>query len=192
MNLFRTLSGAALVCLAGGGLSSCLNPPNYPIVPEIDFKDVQVVRVPASNGNLATDTLKFAINFRDGDGDLGLSDQDITVAPWNADTGGPYGRGYKFNYFIRPFVFDISSRQFVPFTTPLALGGFVGEYDGRYLRLDGADAKPAPLKGELRYKLPISLDGDIYRAGQVFRFEISIMDRALHQSNTITTSEVTL
>jgi hypothetical protein len=158
-------------------------------VPEIDFKDVQVVRVPASNGNLAIDTLKFAINFRDGDGDLGLSDQDITVAPWNATTGGPNNRGYSYNYFIKPFKKN-DTGQFVEFLIPGGIGA--GEYDGRYLRLDGADAKPAPLKGELRYKLPLSLDGDVFRAGQVFRFEISIMDRALHQSNTITTSEVTL
>jgi len=191
MNLFRTLSAAALVCLAGASVSSCLNAPEYPIEPEIDFKDLQIVRVPASNGNLAIDTLKFAINFRDGDGDLGLSDQDITVAPWNATTGGPNNRGFSYNYFIQPFVKDPVTEQFVRFTTPPPFG-FVGEYDGRYLRLDATDAKPAPLRGELRYKLPLSLDGAIFRAGQVFRFEISIMDRGLHQSNTITTSEVTL
>ncbi|MBD2766685.1 hypothetical protein IC235_02120 [Hymenobacter sp. BT664] len=187
MSLFRTLSGAALVCLAGASVSSCLNAPDYPIEPQIDFKEVQVTRVPASGGNLAVTTLKFVLNFRDGDGDLGLSPDDIEVAPWNARTGGPNNRGYGLNYFIQPFLKDPVTGQFVRFVIDSP-----GEYDSRYPRLDGADAKPAPLKGELRYELPLSIDRTFLRSGQVFRFEISIMDRALHQSNTITTSEVTL
>lgn len=191
MNLYRTLSGAALFCLTGAGLSSCLNAPNYPVEPSIDFKEVQVVHIPATNGLAASDELNFALDFRDGDGDLGLSDDDIKVAPWNATTGGHNNRGYGLNYFIQPFLKDPVTGQFVKFVNPPPFGK-VGEYDGRYLRLDVADAKPAPLKGELRYKLPLSLDGAIFAPGQVFRFEISIMDRALHESNKITTSEVKL
>ena len=193
MNLFRPLTAAALFCLASAGLSSCLNPPDYPIEPAIDFGSLQVTRIPASNGQLAIDELNFALNFRDGDGDLGLSDEDIKVAPYNATTGGHNNRGYSYNYYIQPLLKN-SSGVFVAFTTPLPPGGFgfVGEYDGRFLRLDEAGAKPAPLKGELRYKLPLSLDGAVFKPGQVFKFEISILDRGLHESNKITTSEVTL
>ena len=68
--------------------------------------------------------------------------------------------------------------------------GFVGEFDGTYPRLDGAQTKAAPLKGELRYKLPVLIEGTKLRAGQVLRFEISILDRGLHQSNVITTPNV--
>ncbi|MCC3155292.1 hypothetical protein Q3A66_19655 [Hymenobacter sp. BT770] len=190
MNLFRTLSGALLVGLTGAGLNSCINAPDYPIVPEIEFKDLQVGKYRPGGGQLAFDTLKFALNFKDGDGDLGLSDDDIKNAPFNAKTGGHNNRGYSFNYFIQPFVKNASG-NFVQFVNAPPFG-FVGEYDGRYLRLDGADAKPAPLRGVLRYKLPLALDGTAFSPGQVFRFEISIMDRALHESNKITTSEVKL
>ncbi|ALW86444.1 hypothetical protein AUC43_15940 [Hymenobacter sedentarius] len=190
MNLFRTLSGALLVGLTGAGLNSCINAPNYPIVPEIEFKDLQVGKYRPGNGQLAFDTLKFALNFKDGDGDLGLSDDDIKNAPFNAKSGGHNNRGYSFNYFIQPFLKDASGK-FVQFVNAPPFG-FVGEYDGRYLRLDGPDAKPAPLRGVLRYKLPLALDGTAFKPGQVFRFEISIMDRALHESNKITTSEVKL
>ena len=190
MNLFRTLRAAALVSLAGAGLSSCLSPPDYPIEPAIDFKDLRVVHVPAGGGLTATDTLKFSVDFRDGDGDLGLSDDDIKVAPWNSTTGGHNNRGYAFNYFIQPFVKNANG-QFVRFVNPPPFGK-VGEYDGRFLRLDRADAKPAPLKGTLNYRLPLSLDGAIFFPGQVLRFEISILDRGLHESNKITTPEVTL
>ncbi|GAB3333716.1 hypothetical protein GCM10027511_42110 [Hymenobacter humi] len=197
MNLFRTLSGAALVCLSAAGFTSCISAPDYPDEPEIDFKELTVGRNRPGGGNLPVDTLKFALDFKDGDGDLGLSDDDIRNAPFNSNTGGPNNRGYSYNYFIQPFKKNPTSGVFERFVTPL---GFVGEYDGRFLRLDGTnttDAKPAPLRGTLRYKLPISIDGNsqfpgVFNIGDTFRFEISIMDRALHQSNKITTSEVTL
>lgn len=189
MNLFRTLGGVALLGMAGAALNSCINAPSYPIEPSIDFSSLKMLRNRPS-GQLEIDTLTFAVNFKDGDGDLGLSDADITMAPWNTTTGGHNNRGYKYNYFIQPFLKN-SNGQFVQFITPAPFG-FVGEYDGRYLRLDGTDAKPAPLRGTLRYKLPLTLDGSIYKPGQTFRFEISIMDRSLHESNKITTAEVTL
>ncbi|WP_210519295.1 hypothetical protein [Hymenobacter terricola] len=186
MNLFRTLSGLALVCLAGTGLSSCLNAPDYPVEPAIDFNSLQLVRNRPA-GQTEIDSLKFALDFRDGDGDLGLSDADILVAPWNATTGGHNNRGYAYNYFIQPFKWD--GTNWVKF---INAGGFQGEYDGRYFRLDAKDARPSPLKGVLRYTLPLNVDGAPFYPGDRLRFEISIMDRALHQSNVITTSEVTL
>lgn len=192
MNLFRTLRGVALVCLAAAALPSCLTPPNYPDEPEIDFNSLTKISVPSAGGQLAVDTLVFAVNFKDGDGDLGLSGSDITSAPFNSTTGGPNNRGYRFNYFIQPFKKNVLNGVFEPYITP---GGFLGEYDGRYPRLDSEkeeDAKAAPLRGTLRYKLPVFLDGSVFAAGNVFRFEISIMDRQLHQSNKIVTSEVKL
>lgn len=188
MTVFRTLGGAGLLAFTGLGLSSCLQAPNYPITPEIDFKELRIVHVPPAGGLDGVDTLKFYLNFRDGDGDLGLSDSDTKVAPWNTTTGGHNNRGTKFNYFIQPFRKDNAGR-FVPFINP---SGFAGEYDGRFLRLDGPDAKPSPLRGELRYKLPLTLDYSTFSPKQVFRFEISILDRALHESNKITTTEVIL
>ena len=186
MNLFRTLCGLALTGLAT--TSSCISPPDYSLVPEIDFKEVEVTHVPASGGLLATDTLNFKLNFRDGDGDLGLTKEDADKAPYNATTGGPNNRGYQYNYIIQPFVKDNSGR-FVLFLNP---GARPGEYDSRYPRLDGINTKPAPLKGVLSYKLPIPIGGPVLRNGTVVRFEISILDRALQQSNKITTSEITL
>ena len=97
----------------------------------------------------------------------------------------------EYNYFIQPFLKN-SNGQFVQFVTPPPFGK-IGQYDGTFLRLvENLNAKPAPLRGELRYKLPISIDGASFFPGQVFRFEITIMDRALHVSNTITTSEIKL
>jgi hypothetical protein len=193
MNLFRTLGVASLVCLVGAGLNGCINAPDYDSTPEIDFKSLDKVYVPRSGGLLARDTLRFALDFKDGEGDLGLSDNDIKVAPYNSTTGGPNNRGNGVNFIIQPF----KQRKL-----PGGGGNFEryviaaqGEYDGRFLRLDdvdGAESKPAPLRGTLRYKLPLELDGISFTPGDVFRFEIRIVDRALHVSNTITTTPITL
>ncbi|HEX8506661.1 MAG TPA: hypothetical protein VF630_14955 [Hymenobacter sp.] len=198
MNLFRTLGVASLACLAclvGTGLNGCINAPEYDTTPEIEFKELQVVHVPRSGGLLGQDTLKFFVNFKDGDGDLGLSDEDIKVAPFNSTTGGINGRGNGFNYFIQPYKKKGPNGPFEKFVVSNP-----GEYDGRFLRLDdvdGGESKPAPLRGILQYKLPLFIDGNsqfpgVFNEGDVFRFEISISDRSLHQSNTVTTSEVTL
>jgi hypothetical protein len=189
MNPLRTLAVAS-ICLTGLSLSSCLNAPDYPDTPSIDFNSLTVVRSKPA-GQTETDELNFAIDFRDGNGDLGLSDDDIKVAPWNQTTGGPNRRGYAFNYFIQPYKRTGTAPNYtwVKFINP---GGMEGEYDGRFLRLSEPDARPAPLKGTLRYKLPLDINGAPFYPGDVLRFEISIMDRGLHRSNVITTTEVKL
>ena len=189
MNLFRTLGAVALLALGGAGTSSCLKAPDFPVEPTIKFSSLKKTYVPPIvAGATAADTLLFAVDFQDGDGDLGLNADDATMPPYDAQTGGHNNLATSNNYFIQPF--KNVGGIFMPFYTP---SGYPGEYDGRYPRLETTtDTKPAPLKGTLRYKLRVPLNRVSYLAGDVFRFEISIMDRAFHQSNTVTTTEVTL
>ncbi|MET4072862.1 hypothetical protein [Hymenobacter sp. UYCo722] len=189
MNLFRTLGAVALLGLGWAGTSSCLKAPEFPVEPTITFNNLKNIYVPPIvAGATAADTLEFAVDFQDGDGDLGLDADDAKAAPYNAQTGGHNNLATSNNYFIQPF--KKINGKFAPFYTP---SGFPGEYDGRYPRLETTtDTKPAPLKGTLRYKLRLPLNRTSYSAGDVLRFEISIMDRAFHQSNTVTTTEVTL
>jgi hypothetical protein len=187
MNLFRTPTVLGL-SVAALSLSSCLSAPDYPVEPAIDFKSVDVVVVP-TGPRTAIDTLKFSVDFRDGDGDLGLNDADTKVAPYSDATGGFNGRSKVYNYSIKPF-----KRSGTPgnYTYTPFVNSAEGEYDGTYPRLEKDDARPAPLKGTLTYALPISVDGAPFYPGDTFRFEITIMDRALHRSNTVTTTDVTL
>ncbi len=195
MNLFRFLSGTVVSGLMMAGLSGCLNPPEYSVVPEIDFKEVQVNRIPAAAGLSASNEITFFLNFRDGDGDLGLTKEDIKLPPYNQPPKPPVSlRGHttnEFNYLIQPFVKDPVTGQFKQFINAPPFGKF-GEYDSTYPKLDVNATKPAPLKGVLRFKLALFTDDTPFSKGQVVRFEITIMDRALHVSNTITTSEITL
>ena len=193
MNLFRTLSGAAVALFIGAGMTSCLQAPDYPITPEIDFKELRVNYTPRGTQD-AINELTFVLNFRDGDGDLGLSDDDIHQPPYNQPPPPSVPRRNhltsEYNYLIQPYIKNAMGR-FEAFMNPPPLVK-IGEYDATFVRLDGVNARSGPMRGELNYRLPISIDGVTFKTGQVFRFEITIIDRALHVSNTITTSEVTL
>jgi hypothetical protein len=53
--------------------SSCFDPPEYPNQPSIDFEGLEFYAEAD-----AIDSLVLSINFKDGDGDLGLSSDDIS------------------------------------------------------------------------------------------------------------------
>jgi hypothetical protein len=54
------------------GLGSCFNPPEYAIAPQISFNSIQFKVTPDI---VDADSLILFIDFRDGNGDLGLNDQ---------------------------------------------------------------------------------------------------------------------
>ena len=192
MNLFRTLSAAAVLAIGWAGTSSCLKAPDFPVTPAITFNQINsIYEPPSATSSQGGDTIEFVINFQDGDGDLGLDADEADVAPYNQPTGGHNNLRKSNNFFIQPYKLNKSNNQFEPFYT--SNGGFPGENDSRYPRLDiDRTAKPAPLKGTLRFKVRLRLNRTDYAVGDVFKFDVSIMDRAFHQSNTITTTPVTL
>lgn len=71
------------VMVLGLGLVSCFDPPDYPITPEISyenlvFKDIADASEP--------DSLILFINFKDGDGDLGLDPSELGCYIVGSDT----------------------------------------------------------------------------------------------------------
>ena len=180
MNLFRTLRSTGFALFVGLGLSSCLQAPDYAIEPRIEEKTVTVFRRNDVFG--LRDSVEVALDFQDGDGDLGLDVSDNT-GPFAFNNG--LNRYYE-NYFIQP---QYKNRQgvFVPLL-PL------GSANGRFIRLTKEDAKPGPIKGVLRRSLIISLLDTAYsaRPGTEYRFEVVIVDRTLHESNKVVTKPVKL
>jgi hypothetical protein len=51
---------------------SCFNPPEFPVVPKIEFNRVEFIE----NSSTAFDSLVIYIDFRDGDGDLGIDPEN--------------------------------------------------------------------------------------------------------------------
>lgn len=61
---------AGLVVLA----SSCFNPPEFPLEPKIEFADIYFGVTPDA---LKADSIVVSIDFKDGDGDLGLAGENV-------------------------------------------------------------------------------------------------------------------
>lgn len=71
MKAFRL---ALLVLLAGTLIFACVNPPNYPDAPEIEYMGVNKTTIFQGTPNLPADTLAIRFSFTDGDGDLSSED----------------------------------------------------------------------------------------------------------------------
>ena len=182
MNLFRlafTLSGLALL---GGGLSSCLKEPEYSTTPEISFDNIRVNRsYPLINGQIdpkgqPTDTVTITLRYQDGDGDLGLNQSEVDSPPYK-------GTRFANNYFVQPLIKNPQTRKYeaASFTDN-------GTFDHITTLTDD---KKSPIKGTLVRKLFYNY-GDLFTAGQTVRFQISIVDRALHESNVVTTDSIVI
>jgi|GEM_PF-242500 len=190
MNSFRLPLAFGGLALLAGGLSSCLKAPEYPVTPSISFNSIRVSRyTPANRGEQPQDTIAITINYQDGDGDLGLNDDEIKANPKK------YTGVFASNYFIEPFVLNRTTRQYQPLTTygvPAGANPYTaGTYNGVFSHPTSVtDSKAAPIKGTLTYTLiPLGL-GDVFSPRDSVRFEVHIVDRALNLSNTITTKSV--
>jgi len=97
----RTLYSLGIAVLLTALLASCYRPPEFANEPSITFNSVEFKDLPptSSDGLPQADTLVITLNFRDGDGNLGLGrdDNDPPYQPlfffFNPETGGPIQAG---------------------------------------------------------------------------------------------------
>lgn len=173
--LLYSLRLAGLLVVAAGAVSSCLSPPDYSSTPSIDNPQLTSTRL--GTGGDRRDSMIVAVTYQDGDGDLGLSDADIA---------GAYAAN-PINYFLQPQLKNASG-LFVDYTsTTIPLG----RYNGRYPRITAEGTKESPVKGTLLYSQNFLL-GSPFRPGQEVRFVVSIQDRGLNKSNTVTTNSIVI
>jgi hypothetical protein len=83
MKILERLSVPALLVVV---LSSCFDPPQYSVVPQIEYQRIEFIEV---GGFSEPDSVILYIDFKDGDGDLGLSGA--------SDISDPY---HDSNYFL--------------------------------------------------------------------------------------------
>jgi hypothetical protein len=79
-------------------MSACINPPDYPTVPQIEFDSLTKTYV---KGLPALDSITFYISFTDGDGDLGPVNNDTTPNLLFKDSRTGFINGFQFP-FITP------------------------------------------------------------------------------------------
>lgn len=150
-------------------LSGCMKKESYPDIPQIEFVSYTNV---FDTGRYAIQGI-LNISFRDGNGDIGFYSDADTFPPYQP--GGQYYYNYVIIYFEKqngvykqidlspPF----SSR--IPWLTPLDPG--------------------KAIKGTISDKMDFMNPIHLYDTIQLKAF---IYDRALHQSNVITTPEIIL
>jgi hypothetical protein len=79
----KVIKGLVLLCFLAVLVSSCFDPPEFKNIPEITYNKIQFKEVPGAGTN---DSLILYINFKDGDGDLGLDpdDPEFSQDPFNS------------------------------------------------------------------------------------------------------------
>lgn len=153
-------------------ICSCQRPPDYDKIPKIEFKSIQKSVIFSQVSLSKQDSIVVTLSFEDGDGDLGMTTDQVNKNPYV----GFYERNYHATLYKRvkgvyKEVFDLEGNT-------LKYGGFFPPL------VD----KEGPIDGDLNYQILISHNNaQILEAFDTLRFEIFIIDRDLNQSNTITT-----
>ena len=99
----KAFKGLILFCFLATGVSSCFDPPEFELGPKIELIDIQFKQ---GTGPLVADTLRLYIDFRDGDGNIGIDPQSDFFL------NDPY---HRVNFYFA----DISQAKAVPIGTRL-------------------------------------------------------------------------
>ena len=147
--------------------TSCLTVPEYPETPSISFVSVNF------QDQSPTDYIYLTVSFKDGNGDLGLSNTDIQNPPFQEFINDSTRNPNHYNIFPVLFRKNGSDYDSIPVS-----------YDGIFPRLrEGAEA--GPIEGTITYKL-----GSFNFFGEdssIAKIRVYIQDRALNKSNRIET-----
>ena len=156
----------ALFLLSAAMLSSCVKEKDFPVTPTITFLYYSAY---------TNDSADCVIAFKDGDGDVGILDDDETTP-----------NDYRLKYLYKDPI-DGVFKPFDAIDSTAAMDTLFYSYrvpnltpEGQYKALDGeirAKLRAAPL---------------YYPLHTIVKFEITLRDRAGHISNKVMTSEITV
>ena len=166
------------------GVCACQKPVEYPIEPKIAYEGFTYL-LDADSTFSGEGVISFS--FTDGDGDLGLDDND-TLPPF----------GFHDAYYFNMVVDYLKSENGVFVKTPL-LSPHVPTspddtlvlydtvtFNARFKRLRDSE-EPKAISGTMDYKLTVQ---NPFSPNDTVKFEIRILDRALHESNVIQTDPI--
>ena len=149
-------------------LGGCSETPEFSTTPVISFNSVYF------KDESPIDYIYLTINYKDGDGDLGLSNDDLLQYPFQ--TLNPDSSENVNHYNIFPVLYRKNGDSY---EAVLPEG-----YRGIFPRLRENDRK-APIEGTIQYKL--GSFNFFNEDSSVAKIKVSIQDRALHKSNEIET-----
>jgi hypothetical protein len=177
----RYLIGLFLMALA---VFSCQKKVEYPVEPKIAYEGFTYLMNPDST---FSGQCVISFSYTDGDGDLGLDDSD-TLPPF----------GFNDTYYYNMVLDYLKSENGVFVKTPL-LSPHVPTgpadtlvlfdtvtFNARFKRLRDSE-EPKAISGTMDYKLTVQ---NPFSPNDTVKFEIRILDRALHESNVIQTEAI--
>lgn len=177
--------------LSSVALFYCKKPPVYPETPYIEFESVTSTAVTLNSINY--DSLTLRISFRDGDGDIGLTEADTNdIYQFRGDpiydtvkvdsiVGYTINPNY-YNYHATMFIKENGQYKEYPLPDPSL------NYNGRIGKLTTAD-KAGPIEGHIDYGIKLRQKGPQSKL-DTLRFEIYLIDRKLNKSNKVLTDEI--
>lgn len=159
-------------------VTACQKPVEYPVEPHIAFEGFTYL-FDADSTFSGEGIVSFS--YTDGDGDLGLDD---------GDTLPPFGRNDAHYYNMVVDYLKSVNGEFVK-TPLLSWNAQTQSYDtvtfnARFRRLRDSE-DPKAISGTMEYKLTVQ---NPFSPNDTVKFEIRILDRALHESNTIQTDPI--
>lgn len=167
----KSIIGILLIVIV---IQACNQKPSFPFEPSITFGSIKKFRIidklstQINKKEVFKDSVIISINFRDGNGDLGV----------NEDEKKKLNENGEYNYIVRRFL--RVKGKYVEFD-PLP------KHSGNFITLK-AGTKPGPIEGTLNYLLEFSPFKSL--KNDTVKFEIQIMDRAKNRSNTVMTDSV--
>ena len=177
----RYLIGVLFLALA---VCSCQKPVEYPIEPKIAYEGFTYL-INADSTFSGEGIVAFS--YTDGDGDLGLDDSD-TLPPFGFHDAHYYNMVIDYLKCVNgEFIKTPLLSPHVP-TSPadtLVLYDTV-TFNARFKRLRDSE-EPRAISGTMEYKLTVQ---NPFSPNDTVKFEIHILDRALHESNVIQTDPI--
>lgn len=171
----RDLIGLLFLALA---TLACQKPVEYPIEPKIAYEGFTYL-FNADSTFSGEGVISFS--YTDGDGDLGLDD---------SDTLSPFGFNDAHYYNMVVDYLKCVNGEFVK-TPLLSWNAQTQTYDtvtfnARFKRLRDSE-EPKAISGKMDYTLTVQ---NPFSPNDTVKFEIHILDRALHESNVIQTDPI--
>lgn len=176
----RNLIGLLFLALAA---FSCQKPVEYPIEPHIAYEGFTYL-FNADSTFSGEGIVSFS--YTDGDGDLGLDDSD-TLPPFGFRDAHYYNMEVDYLKCVNgEFVVTPLLSPHVPTSSTDTVLWDTITFNARFHRLRDSD-DPKAISGMMDYRLVVK---NPFSPNDTIKFEIRIVDRALHESNTIQTDAI--
>jgi hypothetical protein len=164
---------------------SCVGEPNYSFTPEVGFNSIRIITTSSSDilGNFSKrDSVIISIDFKDGDGDLGFSEEDYKALVKKT------GDSVK---TIDVGIFVSKNGRFVRSNPAEKIGGNLKGFRFK------PGSKPGAIEGVIDYSTNFSYTNfnkipGLTGKSDTVKFTVQIMDRALNKSNITESTPVIL